>query len=99
MAQQVLRTLNSMLKTSVLELSADATLDGTEELVKVDASAGNVALTLPAAESWMRSITVIKTDGTANTVTLTTVASGNPVLGAQWDTATVTQDGVLFYEI
>lgn len=98
-AQQLLRTLNSVLKTSPLEVTSSQTLDGVDDFIKVDATAGNVTLTLPTAEAWMRSITVIKTDASGNTVTVTPVASGDPVLGAQWDVARVTQDGSLFYEV
>jgi hypothetical protein len=98
-AQAMLRLLNSVTVTAVRELTADATLDGTEDLVKVDATAGNVTLTLPAPETWMRQVTVIKTDATANTVTVTSVTTGDPILAAQWNTTTIMQDGTSFYEV
>lgn len=98
-AQQLLRTLNSALKVGPLTVTSSTELDGVNDLILADATAGNLTLALPDAETWMKRITVIKVDGTANTVTLSTVASGNPVLAAQWDVTTVTQDGTSFYEI
>lgn len=98
-AQIALRMLGLSTQTSTLEVTGSQALTGEEEFVKADATAGNITLTLPSAATWMRFLTVMKTDATANTVTVQAVVTGNPVLAAQWDKASFVTDGVSFYEV
>ena len=97
--QDILRTLRAFLPTTPLSVTSDTTIDGTEDLILVDASAGNVTITLPTAETWMKAITVVKMDATANTVTVSSVSFADPVLAAQGDSAMVMQDGTAFYAV
>lgn len=79
-------------------LTADATLANVGWTVaKVDATAGNVTVTLPAVAAGRR-VTVKRTDGSANTVTVsggaTTIdGAASAAVAAQWDVLHLVSDG------
>jgi len=81
-------------------VTADYTLDGNDQVVLVDATAGPVTITLqPAASMRGKTVTVTKIDATANTVTVvpdgTDLISGatSEVLTAQFESFTAISDG------
>jgi hypothetical protein len=61
----------------------------------VDASAGPVTLTPPTAALWERRIVVIKTDASANAVTV--VAVNTAILSLQYDACELICDGTVYY--
>lgn len=67
-----------------------------------DATAGNVALTLPSAASFSgREVSVIKIDATTNTCTVTGTISGdtNHIIAAQWNGEEEHSDGSAWYSV
>ena len=69
--------------------------------VGVDASGGAVTITLPSPSKVTGiPICVIKTDSSANAVTVTgTIAGGDVSLSNQYDTALLISNGTTFYKI
>jgi len=77
-----------------------------DRLCKVDASGGNTTITLPTkAEGKGLSFTIVKTDSSANTVTVDTPGAetingaSSVTLSSQWDRLTVMSDGINYYRI
>ncbi len=66
-------------------ITSDTTIDATYDLIKVDASGGNVTITLPAAATNASQFDTKKIDSTANTVTIA-AASGEEI---EYDTTAV----------
>lgn len=94
----------SGLNTYVTEVSTDTTLDATHYTVLVDATAGDVVVSLPSAASALsggigRPYNVKKVDASANTVTVdgdaaeVIDASAALVLTTQWQSVTVQSNG------
>ena len=72
---QATTTITGSLRTTYTALSANTTL-GTHHKVAVNATAGNIAITLPTAVSVNgREFVIAKVDATANTVTIATTSS------------------------
>lgn len=66
-------------------------------LVRCDATANVVAITLPAATAWAGlQVTLEKVDAVANNVTVATVEGGTITLTGQHDSVTVVSDGVVW---
>lgn len=85
----------------VTSVSVDHTVQSYEAVILVDATSGNITITLPDAD--MRLITVKKTDASGNTVTLSTPGSetidgaATNVLSSQYDVITVCSDQSNWY--
>ena len=85
---------------NIINLSANTLLDGTHNTVHVDATTGNITISLPAASSCTgRSYTVAKSDASANSVTIdpnsTETINGKTtiVLSGQYDWLELRSDG------
>jgi limonene-1,2-epoxide hydrolase len=67
---------NKKIKSPVRALTANATLAITDEIVTIDATSGNVTLTLPAASTAIGlSFRIKRLDGSGNTVTIARAGS------------------------
>lgn len=93
---QLRRLANSLAENNTLSIVADASPDPAIDLVLADATSGNVIVTLPGAQNWIR-VKVVKTDATANTVTVVSTFMGNAVLAAQGDYVDLKSDGTAYY--
>ena len=83
-------------------VTASTTLTTADALALVDATAGAVTVTLPSAVTFVgRMFTVKKVDGSANVVTVGSVANIDGAatypLAAQYDTVTVCSDGATWW--
>jgi hypothetical protein len=98
-AHPVLRALreltNNLAQNQVQSVTASTTLDLRTDVVLADASAGPLIITPPTASLWERRIIVVKTDASANAVTVQGVNVG--VLSSQYSGAEMVCDGTLFY--
>jgi len=85
---------------NVTTVSASATIATTTDLEKVNAASGNIVITLPSATlTTMQSFIILRTDSSANTLTIQTVSSqtinGGPTsltLPGQWDFVELVSD-------
>jgi hypothetical protein len=89
---------------AVTSVSTNTTLDATHCVVLVDATSGNITITLPAAGTANRRIYIVKKiDATANTVTIdgngseTIDGATTQVISAQWASYTVQSNGTNFF--
>ncbi len=88
----------------VKTVTADTTLDETATLWLANATSAAIALTLPSpASATNRLYAVVKTDSSANAVTLTPAASetingaSSKALSSQWDKVWIFTDGTNWY--
>ncbi|MCY0930775.1 hypothetical protein OTB20_32220 [Streptomyces sp. H27-H1] len=94
-----IKLINGQAPFPVRAVSADATVRVIDDVLLVDATAGNRVVTLISAVATPNSYTIKKTDGTANTVTVTPAGgqtidgAATKVLAAQWNTVTVIPSG------
>lgn len=92
--------VNGSLAGAIATVSANTTLDATYHTVLVDASGGNKTITLPAASgATRRKYIVVKSDASANTVTINTTAGGNKVINTQYAGFQTQSDGANWYVI
>ncbi len=96
--------VNGSLATKVTTLSGNTTLDDTHHVVLVDASGGNVTLTVPLASSGdARQYMIKKTDSSSNDVIITrsganTIDGDTSVtMGVQYEARTIISDGTNWY--
>lgn len=94
------QTFSASIQTAYAGLNAAATLDATRQTVAVDATAGAITITLPAAASCTgRRYDIKKVDSSANAVTIdgnaaeTIDGAATKVLSAQYSAATVISNG------
>jgi hypothetical protein len=91
------------LSGTVSRKTANATLDGSELFVPVDATAAPVSITLAAPTAVSRSVIVQKVDATANAVTVvaptgaTINGAASSTLAAQWDRLILLADDTAYY--
>src|SRR5271166_6608278 len=85
--------------------SGPITLDGTVEVVNVNAASGSITVYLPLISAALGlPITVRKTDSSGNTVTVhtsgsdTIQGSSSVALSTQWAAVAVYNDGTIWYE-
>lgn len=91
------------LASDAVHKTADATLDGSEGLVTVDATAGPVTITLASPRSLFHLLIVQKVDASVNAVTVA-APSGSTVNGVtslakstQWDRFILVADDSAYY--
>jgi len=97
--QALLRLVNRATTNTSTVTTASMTTDPQADLVLADAAAGNLILALPSPYDWVKRQVIVKTDASANTVTVTGLASGPVVLASQWATAEVMADGDALYGV
>lgn len=87
--------------TNITSVSTNTTLDATYHTVTVDASGGNITITLPTAGATniRRIYIVLKSDSSTNTVTISTTAGGNKVINTQYSGFQVQSNGTNWYVI
>lgn len=88
--------VNSLSQNSVELISASKRLLPTTDLAVVDASGGPVTVALSPAMVWERRVVVVKSDASANPVTISGAAATLSVT-AQFGSAEVTCDGTNYY--
>jgi hypothetical protein len=90
--------VNGSVGYAITSVSANTTLDATYYMVLVDASGGNKTITLPSASGATRRVYVIlKTDNSANTVTISTTVFGSKVINTQGYGYGVISNGTSWY--
>ncbi len=94
------------LQYNVQSITASTTLNGTSSIVLVNASAGAVTVTLPASSNTGMYITIVKTDASANAVTVapagtdTIEGSTSKVISAQYGKVSLVSGGAgVWYDI
>jgi hypothetical protein len=90
--------VNALAQASVESLVASATLDPKTDVALVSAALGPVTVTLAPAQLWERRVIIIKTDATANAVTISGVVTAL-ALSVQYAAAEVASDGDFYYPV
>lgn len=92
-------------RRKIITLTADTTIKGNHDIYLVDATAGNVTITLPDSKAInSQEIVIKKTDSSGNTVTIVGTASqtidgnANVVLSSQGSTLQIIADGSNFVQ-
>ena len=81
-------------------ISGSTTLTNAQCYIKADATSGAITITLPSASGATNRIyTILKVDSGANTVTISTTASGNKVISTQYSGFSVKSDGTSWYTV
>lgn len=89
---------NALSEAKVEALSATATLQPSTDVALVDASAGPVTIGLAAPALWERRVLIVKTDASANVVTISGAVSAL-TLTTQYASAEVASDGAFYYPV
>ncbi len=93
-------------RTNIISVSASYSVLSDVFWVRADATAGPVTITLPASLPWRgRQVGVIKTDASANTVTIASAGGGDIINGgvslaldARYDLALMIADGTIHWD-
>lgn len=90
--------VNALAQAKVQALTSSTTLDSRTDVALVNASSGPVTVTLAAPALWERRVIIIKTDATANAVTISGVVTAL-ALSVQYAAAEVASDGDFYYPV
>lgn len=86
---------NELSQNKIQTVTSSTTLELQTDVILVDATSGPVTITPPTAALWERRIIVIKTDASANAVTVVGVNTGT--LSSQYSGAEMICDGTIYY--